>query len=315
MKKFIAQFIFNRLVKSNKNSLFGKIIYKIFFSLRKRMVKKKDSLIKFKLYDKLIELPLSHDLPINKKFFPLYSDNIRRISEYLKKRYKKLHIIDIGANVGDTAYIINSKIDANILCIEGDKRYFSILQKNIEGMKNIFCENSFIGDKDFVSGTYEIYEGSGRIVKDEIAGKKIEFVKLSDVLNKQPKFKKSKLLKIDTDGYDNKIIKSELKLLKEMKPVIFFEYDPYLLERAGENGLDVFRALNKIGYRNLIFYLNTGEYLLMTECNQIEVLEDLHNHFSGKKGICYYDICAFHKDDSELAKIIRNCEIEFQKSL
>ncbi|MBN2572598.1 MAG: hypothetical protein JXA68_10755, partial [Ignavibacteriales bacterium] len=78
MKKFIAQFIFNRLVRSNKNSLFGKIIFKIFFALRKRLVKKKDSLIKYKLYDKLIELPLSHDLPINKKFFPLYSDNIRR---------------------------------------------------------------------------------------------------------------------------------------------------------------------------------------------------------------------------------------------
>jgi hypothetical protein len=48
------------------------------------------------------------------------------------------------------------------------------------------------------------------------------------VLLRKPILVNSKMLKIDTDGFDTLILKSAVDFLKRAKPIIFFEYDPFL---------------------------------------------------------------------------------------
>jgi FkbM family methyltransferase len=307
MKK-AAQFILEKAVSSNTGSLFGKLKLKIISKIKNRIFTKE--LVSFNLNGKEILLPLSHDLPIIRTTIPFYSENIGRIVYHIKKKYNNLSAIDIGANVGDTVFIIKSYVDIPILCIEGDDNYFSLLNKNISKWDNVAVEKSFVGDNSIMQAEYVSSKGSGKIITGSLESK-IKFEKLDSILERNESFRKSKFIKIDTDGFDIKIIKNEIDIFEMSKPIIFFEYDPFLFENLGENGFSVFEELHKIGYEKLVFYDNTGEYLLTTDLNNKLLIEDLHYFFSGRKNLRYCDICAFHSEDSDLADEIRLGELKY----
>ena len=306
IKEIIAQFIFSRYLNSKPETFMGKVNQKMFLEIRNKLIPIIDPEIKYKLAGVNIHLPFSHDLPINKKIYPHYDENIGRAASLIKEKYNDLRMIDIGANVGDTAVIVKSKVDVPILCIEGEGKFVSLLMKNTKNYQNIFVEKSFVGDEEFIKGNYVYSMGSGRIVE----GKKqseIHFKTLEQIVAAYPEFKKSKLLKIDTDGFDCRIIKREINLLSEMKPVIFFEYDPYL----NKDDINVFDSLLKMGYKAAVFYENNGDYLITTELSNKDLTTDIHYYFSGRKAERYCDIAVFHNEDSELAKKLKEKEIQY----
>jgi FkbM family methyltransferase len=310
IKRIIAQFIFNRYLNSRPESFLGKVYKKIFYITRNALIRFIDPAIKYKFAGTDISLPFSHNLPVHKKVFPSYDENIGRLASLIKEKYNDLKMIDIGANVGDTAVMIKSKADIPILCIEGEEKFISLLHTNTKNFQNILIEESFVGDEKFIKGNYTYSKGSGRIVESE-SQSGIYLKTLQQILSNHPEFLKSKLLKIDTDGFDCRIIKNEIGLLTEMKPVIFFEYDPYLHNKAKEDGLSVFDLLLKAGYNKGVFYINTGDYLLTTELNNKNLLADLHYYFSGRRTELYCDIAVFHNEDNDLANKLREKEIQY----
>src|ERR1700750_901372 len=54
-----------------------------------------------------------------------------RLTTLVKKKFSFLAVVDIGANVGDTACIIKTAEEVPILCIEGDEYIFGFLQRNM----------------------------------------------------------------------------------------------------------------------------------------------------------------------------------------
>jgi len=306
-----SQLIMNGILNSNSNNIFGKIKEKLLLNVRDRFMQNNHSLIKYKLDGKIINLPFSHNLPINRKVLPLYSENIGRIADYLSEKFDNLRVIDIGANVGDTVFIIKSKVDAPILCIEGDEFYYTILMQNISQWQNVIAEKVFIGDKSKSRGSYSSSLGSGRIIENTRSEDNIKFEALPNVVSKYPEFENAKLLKIDTDGFDGRILKSSIDYLKKIKPVIFFEYDPYLLQQLDDDGLSIFNTLSEIGYETAIFYDNSGDYLLTSELNQKNIIEDIHYYYSGRNIERYCDVCAFHSEDKQLALKVRDEELKY----
>ncbi len=306
-----SQLIMNEILNSNSNNIFGKIKEKILLNMRDRFMKNNHSLIKVELAGRIIQLPFSHNLQINKKFLPLYGENIGRIADYLHEEFKDLKVIDIGANVGDTVYIVKEKVDVPILCIEGDNFYFKILTENISQWENVIAEKVFIGDKAQSTGSYSSSMGSGRIIENKNSESNIKFEDLPAIIARYPEFKYSKFLKIDTDGFDGRIIKSSIDYLKNAKPIIFFEYDPYLLHQLNDDGLSIFKTLLEIDYDTAIFYDNSGDYLLTSGLNQNNIIEDIHNYYSGRNIERYCDVCVFHRDDKDLALKIRDKELKY----
>ena len=61
-------------------------------------------------------------------------------------------------------------------------------------------------------------------------------------------------MKIDVDGFEMNVLKSSIKTLKNMKPVIFMEYAPYLFYENGFSPKEFFNFLKKYNYR--IYDLN-----------------------------------------------------------
>ena len=135
------------------------------------------------------------------------------------------------------------------------------------------------------------------------------FSTLPVLLEKHPRFQKSKLVKIDTDGFDGKIIRGAEAWLAKHRPVLFFEYAPYWLSLQGDDGLSIFQTLERAGYARLLVYRNTGGYEYSISLSNKVLLQEMHEYVS--RPSIYFDLCAFHVDDAALAEQVRLAELDF----
>lgn len=307
-----AQWLINFIVSKSNESFFSKVIFHIFIFIRKTYLKfNENALVKYKLNDHVIILPLRHDLPIIKRTFAYYDSAIGRIPQLLSQKYPSFQAVDIGANVGDTVITIKSFLDIPVLCIEADEFYFKLLVENTRSLKNVYCENSFIGDNAGNAMKLISYHGSARLTTSSNDSKKTEFKSLSKIIQSHSNFNNVKFLKIDTDGFDCNIIRSNINYLTDNKPVVYFEYDPYFLKLFNDDGLSVFKSLQAAGYYTMLIYDNTGRFMISTNVNEIKLLEQLHIYYSGRKGGMYMDICIFHQNDNDIAEKCVNSELKF----
>ena len=239
-----------------------------------------------------------HQLPDALLRYPSYASNIARIARHLAACYPDLCVIDIGANIGDTVALIKTAVDVPIICFEGDPTYYNYLVKNTLQFTNVITHNCFLGDTEqtlaveYVAkfGTLYITPGGERAIKLVTLDRVVKSTRINGRL---------KLLKIDTDGYDAKIIRGGLQYVKESKPVIFFEYDRPTQENAREHGLEILKTLKEYGYSLILFYDNVGRYICSSTLDDSAFLTEMHSYISKRKGlITYYDICIFHDNDT-----------------
>src|SRR5690606_14590410 len=101
-----------------------------------------------KIGNQKIKAPLSHPLFNILAMYPDYNFNLARIVNYVESKYKSITIIDIGANIGDTVAFIRNFSDAPILCIDGEKKYLEILNKNISFYKDIEVCEALVGKEN-----------------------------------------------------------------------------------------------------------------------------------------------------------------------
>ena len=259
----------------------------------------------------------NHSLPGYLKALPHYSKNLPRLATQIKQKYTDLILIDIGANVGDTVALTRSECDCKIVCIEGNEFYFDVLKKNLQQFKDVFAFNIFLADEEKnIAGNVEMAGGTLKIVsnKNSTEQNKIQLTTLDNFLTQNSNFKTAKLLKIDTDGFDMKVMRGGINYIAETKPILFFEYDRTLLEGENENGLHTLYMLEKLGYENALYYDNYGRFMLSAELKNHSLIEQLHYYIEeGKSAFRYYDMCLFHKDDTDIYNDFVKKEIAFFK--
>jgi FkbM family methyltransferase len=221
-----------------------------------------------------------------------------------------MRLIDIGANVGDTMAFVRGLSQCPILCVEAHEYYYSILLENIKRAKFQSVEAAcvFVGTfNGELKGQLVSTAGTARFISSDATS--LNVVGLSSLLLEYPLFETSKMLKIDTDGYDCCILQSELNWLSERKPVIFFEYDPYFFNDKSCDGARIFEDLVGGGYAYAIIYDNIGDYLTAVDLQKDkQILKDLQNYYIGRGGRQYIDVAVFHNEDRDIAEIIRTKE-------
>jgi hypothetical protein len=79
----------------------------------------------------LLAMPWSHRLPDYAGLFPTYGQNLVDLAVGLGEIDKPLGVIDVGANIGDSAVQILAKVDARVLCVEADPEYLPYLKRNV----------------------------------------------------------------------------------------------------------------------------------------------------------------------------------------
>jgi FkbM family methyltransferase len=252
-----------------------------------------------------------HPVGDNLRHNKYYSRNLPRIAKYMESKYPTFGIIDIGANIGDTVALIRSAdVKQHVYSVEGEPTYLSLLNQNATQFNDLTVFETFLGENtDRLTGTTEVTDGTARLNKN--ASAHIEVKKLDD-LAKDNNLKNIKLLKIDTDGFDFKILRGGFQFIKEQTPVIFFEYDADYLEEQGENGTDIFNSLHELGYNAAIFYDNYGKMLLSLNIDNAQLITQLYSYMRKREGAFgYYDVCVFHKNDDGLAQEVIEKETAF----
>ncbi len=310
----ISQFLYNLTVSVPERKLVSKIFMKIVSLARGGVIKlRRDPLIKYPIGQYTIKMPLSHQLGFYRKQFPAYASNVARVARLVKEKYPEMSFIDIGANVGDTIAFLRTGADFPILAIEGEDRFYSILQENIKQFPDVEPLKAYVGESsEKMEKRFAQALGSAHLV-DETGDTGISTQPLPELLETRPRFRGARMLKIDTDGFDNNILRGAMDWLSQTKPVLFFEYDPFFLEKQGDDGLSIFSALAGAGYGDVMAYHSNGDYMFTADIGNRELLVDLHFYFSGRGGNDYCDLCVFPARDKDLFNRVRASELEFFK--
>ncbi len=308
---FPAQFITNILVLNKQNTLTQRLMYKTLLKIRDLTLSHYDPIIEYNLDGLKILLPFSHNLPLYLSIYEEYARNLIQLVTVLSANINNLKLIDVGANIGDTVLLVRKNFEVPVLAIEPEARYFDLLVKNTSVFNRIKCEQVYLGDKNkLLNMRLDVKDGTAYLKKTTTKKNRSHIRKLDTLLEKNIEFSDAKLLIIDTDGYDFLILKGSRRYLKEVKPVVFFEYDPNALNKYGKNsGINLIKYLVSLGYEKAIFYDNFGKYLLSTDLFNENLINNLHNYVLGNRRLYFYDVCAFHKKDHSLYKKVEESGI------
>jgi FkbM family methyltransferase len=234
--------------------------------------------------------------------YPEYSQNLPRLVSVASTKYPDLRLIDVGANVGDTAWFVRAVSGAPILCVEGNPDFFTYLRQNTRNLQGVEIEESFLGDDESSDYALISKEGTARLAAaPPIPGVgAIRTRPLDDVLADHQAFSSAKVLKSDTDGFEGSVLRGASVLLQEAKPIIFVEFDPALFDRQGQTSMGFIQQMTDLGYSRALVYDAFGYLMFGLSLDQRDVLEGLVAYLRHKKGLPYVDLAVFHECDRDL---------------
>lgn len=258
----------------------------------------KQSLVTIKIGHYELEVPESHILVKLGKIQPYRDICVGVAAKYIAEKYPDMLIIDIGANIGDTAAMIASYCNSKLLLVEASDYFFEILQKNVSQFPNqINLKKVLVSDGTEVSGALYHWGGTAYF-KEENKNVRIKTERLCDLANEN-----TCLVKLDTDGYDFKIILDGISWFSQTKSSILFENQirsPQELEDANR----VYQELTAIGYKYFIVWDDPGFHLLST--SSLDILFNLNRYLfkvwerKNYRTICNYDVLCLHENDKDL---------------
>jgi FkbM family methyltransferase len=253
----------------------------------------------------LLTLPKSHPIIKLQKTQPYRDLSIGVSAKYMYQKYPDKVIIDIGANVGDTAALIASQAKNQLLLIESSDYYYKFLVKNSSLFENrVKLLKCFIGSGESISGDLVHWGGTAYFLENSNQPK-IPTARLDDVCQDN-----TCLVKIDTDGLDFDIILSSLDFLKRNRSALIFENQIRNLDDLNKCN-DVFKKLSLIGYENFIFWDDPG--FLITSTNSLSTVADLNRylfdiwqHTQATKSIYNYDVLCLTEDDKDVFESVKS---------
>ena len=282
------------------NKLFRKMIKKIFRRTKTN----------YKIDDFCIELSKGHMLPEYQEEFCYYDKIIPFLVNVTDNNSDNSWIIDIGANVGDTLYAMLRHTNANFLCLEPDKDFFQLLEKNVSTLdiqyKNrIKCINAFVGLDSLANLVTEKQYGTAHKVVVDVdsanSGNLVPTKTLKELLEINAiDLDQVSLIKVDTDGYDWECIMSIGKDLFDKDIVLYWKH---YLDKGNEIQLtgsyDLANYLTDMGYTTFFCFDNFGNYI---SSGNADFLNDMTgylyrlNENKTARTMYYIDVLACKKD-------------------
>lgn len=261
-----------------------------------------------------IVLPPGHRLDWYRLRHRRFDEPVSDLCALLLKKHLELRVIDIGANVGATAALMLKDSNVSVLCIEGNAAYLPFLRNNLGRISPTSeIEQSYVGAEDAqVSAKVSTGGGTASIQLENGTAKTggaIQLRSLSSILEAHPRFKDARLLKIDTDGMDAKIIAAASDLLSRMRPIIYTEFLPIGPIEVERECRGTFDRLVQLGYTHFHVFDNFGNHMLRLSAAESQHLYELNAYVRSsrmdlKPGICYYDICAMTERDSDISEAL-----------
>lgn len=122
-----AQVIFRGLMRARSGSLQERF----FWQLRNKLKLFGDPVIDIPIGGTEIRAHCSHNLPLYKKHYKFYDTALPRLLRQLTQDGSRIAVIDIGANIGDTAAALLENENLIVICIECGDEFMDLLLINM----------------------------------------------------------------------------------------------------------------------------------------------------------------------------------------
>lgn len=246
-----------------------------------------------------LALPWSHRLPDYARMSPQYGQNLVELSRLLAAD-APLVMLDIGANVGDSALQVLNAVDGSVLCVEADKAYLDFLHRNVDHDPRIrVVEGLLTVDDDAEAGTTAVRTGGTTRFVSGYGADAMPTLTPTGLRASHPQFGDLRLVKSDTDGHDVALVPAIADAWAQARPVLFFEYDLQLTRLAGDDPFAVWPRLTALGYHHVAVWDNGGTPLGRTTTDRVArqalVLDTPANEGSRRRS--YWDVAVVHRDD------------------
>jgi FkbM family methyltransferase len=218
--------------------------------------------------------PQSHMLIGLAKTQPLRDYCVEITARFAGAKYPRHSIIDIGANIGDTAPRIALHTDNDMMLVEPSPFYAKLLRINISKIPRriqviealVGSGKPLIGELNHWGGTAYFHETSDADVPQ------LPTLTLADISDQPVCF-----IKIDTDGHDFSIILNNLGWLRQYQPALLFE-DAIRNSHELEQAQKTVEALATAGYTHFIIWDDPGYFI--TSTTDPDVLRDLNKYLA-----------------------------------
>ena len=268
-----------------------------------------------KLYDSAVVLPSTHLFPVITRKFPTFNNPyLELVYTCFKKKKQKLNIIDAGAGIGDTFLFIRKNIPLGIkkiFCIEGHPYFSKYLVLNTNSFPESVILQLVLSDK------YEEVRNLVRIHESTASVQGNTFVKAQPLDNviASATNEKIDILKIDTEGFDGRILAGSVNILKQDRAFVIFEYHPGLIENTGNDLFQPFSILENCRYSKLIWFDKFGVFSHFTTASDKMVFSQYAQDClqQGAASDMHYDIIALPEESDINVQDLSACRFAINK--
>jgi FkbM family methyltransferase len=201
-------------------------------------------------------LALSLDISDYVSHYAYYGFSDLSLSVLLSLVREGDNVIDVGANIGVVGLRLARKIfPGKVLSIEPDKTNFEAASQNVQRnqITNLSLMNVAVGHARGTAVMHERAPGNragNRMAPDGITGYEVTMT-LLDALVEVDQLRPVRLMKIDVEGYELRVLKGSRRLLQEDRPSLFVEIDDNNLRDQGDSAADLVHVIWSMGYTKL----------------------------------------------------------------
>lgn len=179
-------------------------------------------------------LPAGHRLPWFQSVFPAYDRYAAALLHDLCRGSSSPVLIDVGANVGDTALLALDAVDSlEVVAVEGDERFLGYLRANTGQVADrVEIVDRFVAVGSLEGLSYRGGQSTGGFVSADSAQPAAATIGVPELLDRT-KDHDLAIWKSDTDGLDLPILDEGWAEIDEACDVIWFELDPFLDTEKG----------------------------------------------------------------------------------
>lgn len=240
-----------------------------------------------------LRLPWSHRLPDYARLEPAYGQNIVALAVALAGE-EPLRVIDVGANVGDTALQVLAAVDARVLCVEGDRHWLTWLHRNVDSEPRVTVRSGLLWSGEGRPDLAPVRRGGTTRFEAGSADAAL-VITAADLRAAHPDFDRVRLIKSDTDGHDVRLVPALAEAYADAAPVLFFEYDHGLSRLAGNDPLEVWDRLAALGYADVGVWDNHGAPLGRVPLARMAQVAGAFDR--SRPAWDYWDVAVVHAED------------------
>jgi FkbM family methyltransferase len=289
------------LPHKERRSGLGRFLNRILGALRRTILRVADPMCLIEVHGILLELPLSHPLPLYHAANPDCDRALSRVAAWLRSKGSTLTYIDVGANIGDTIAAIHPQSGDFIVAVEPFPAYASILRRNAMKFPSKFeiIEKICVGSKDFSGGMLVKGTAGTGVVTNDSEGT-TPATTLDELFESIPSLTTCNFLKIDVDGFDFEVLRGADSLISHCRPVLLIEADVFADTNYLSEIMNLCAKLLSYGYRHLLAYDNYGGLIYSLNLGERDRLLPVL-FYQVSRGRIYLDLL-FGVDLSDLLK-------------